>query len=72
MSTHPCPVRRCPVRTVPDRLLMCYADWARVPPNLQTAVYRAYNRGAWVGSDALREAQLAAIDAVNALTGPTP
>lgn len=60
-----CPVDGCE-RIVPDHLLMCAADWHRVPPRLQGTVYRAYRRGEGLGTPALLEAQTAAIAAANA------
>lgn len=65
MSSHTCPVARCST-TVPDHLLMCGPHWRSVPLELQRAVYRAYRRGDGVGTEALADAQQAAIAAVNA------
>lgn len=61
---HECPAGDC-TETVPDERLMCPADWRLVPKPHQGAVYRAYDRGAGLGSDALAAAQDAAIRAVN-------
>lgn len=63
--SHVCPTDGCE-RNVPDHLLMCSADWHRVPPTLQGRVYRAYRRGAGLGTPELLEAQAAAIAAANA------
>jgi hypothetical protein len=43
---------------------MCAADWKKVPAPLRKAVWAAYDNGAGVGSQALRAAQLAAIQAL--------
>jgi hypothetical protein len=62
--THNCPVSTCTVTGLPDSKLMCWQDWSKVPPALQRAVYRAYDKGRGLGSEALRAAQDAAIAAV--------
>jgi hypothetical protein len=62
--SHPCPRNGC-TRAVNDRFLMCPADWRRVPPALQRAVYAAYADGNGPGSPELRAAQDAAVRAVN-------
>lgn len=38
---NPCPILHCP-NGVPDKKLMCFACWARVPFKLQMAVQRAW------------------------------
>lgn len=64
-GTHTCPVLGCE-RVVPDHLLMCAADWRRVPATLQRKVYAAYRRGEGLGTPELLEAQTAAIAGANA------
>lgn len=71
MSSHVCPVIGCAYR-VPDHLLMCSADWHRVPPRLQRKVYAAYRGGEGLGTPELADAQAAAIAAVNAARTATP
>jgi hypothetical protein len=66
--SHTCPARGCKV-VVPDELLMCRADWYRVPRPLRTAVLRAYAGGRGLGTGALLHAQEAAIRAVNREAG---
>lgn len=66
--SHECPRNGC-TRTVGDQYLMCPADWRRVGPALQRAVYAVYRRGAGVGSDELLAAQEAAIAAVSGQPG---
>jgi hypothetical protein len=61
--SHPCPIRPCRVRALPDRYLMCGDHWAMVPPEIQRSVYQAYH-GPGVGSVELLDAQRIAIDAV--------
>jgi hypothetical protein len=68
---HVCPVGGCE-REVPDHLLMCSADWHRVPPSLQRRVYAAYRRGEGLGTPELLEAQTAAIAAANAARNAAP
>ena len=60
--SHTCPRRGC-TRTVSDDRLMCGPDWWRVPKPLQASVYAAYKRGAGLGSEELRAAQDAAVQA---------
>lgn len=64
--THPCPVRPCRVREVPDHLLMCGQHWRLVPAALKTAVYAAYDGPGSVGTPELMRAQADAIKAVHA------
>ncbi len=70
---HPCAATACNVR-VPRHQLMCPTDWARVPKDLQDAVYSAYRRrpidgwGPWI---AARDAAVAAIDAAPTLFDST-
>lgn len=40
---HACPVRVCDA-PVPNDRLMCRSHWFMVPPDLQTAVWRAYHQ----------------------------
>jgi hypothetical protein len=44
----PPPGRRCPApgctRTVPSGYYACRVDWRRIPPELKTAVLRAWGR----------------------------
>ena len=63
MSTdaHKCPISGCPL-LVEDRYVMCRGHWRQVPPDLQTAVWRAYHRK---NVDALRVAQNDAVRSVN-------
>lgn len=63
-DSHVCPVNGCE-RVVPNHLLMCREDWSRVHRTLQGRVYRAYRRGAGVGSRELADAQAAAIADAN-------
>jgi hypothetical protein len=57
---HKCPGPRCE-KQMDDGYLMCPAHWYQVPKALRNAVWRAYNRGAGLGTDALAAAQRAAI-----------
>lgn len=59
---HECPRNGC-TRQVPDNKLMCYADWAKVPHDIQKWVYAAYYRRPY-SSDHLKAIK-AAIEAVN-------
>jgi hypothetical protein len=59
--THACPGPECKRDNIPDEYLMCSTHWYQVPKPLQRAVWAAYNKGAGVGSPALRAAQLAAV-----------
>jgi hypothetical protein len=50
---------------VPRHILMCRADWARVPKPLQAEVYRTWRgrrRGGWQPYLAARDAAIAAAD----------
>jgi len=66
---HTCPAKDCVAR-IPLKLVMCRAHWHMVPKSLQDAVWAAYHarnrkiekRGTLAK---LREAQLAAVRAVN-------
>ena len=70
--SHQCPRDGCTRVIGDDRRLMCGPDWKLVPAPLQSAVYRAYKRGAGLGSAALLAAQDAAIRYVNRESGPAP
>lgn len=61
--THQCPARGCR-RQVPDKLLMCPADWRLLPRSIQRAVNVAYY-GAGVGTPELLAAHQVAIEYVN-------
>ena len=66
---HACPVHRCTIQ-VDDRYLLCRLHWRLVPLDLQTAVWRAYQRlmakpEDQVRAAALRDAQQDAIAAAN-------
>jgi len=63
-DTHECPASSC-TRRVPDRMLMCPADWRLVPVNLQQAVYTAWRNGHGAGTTEHLMAVTDAIDAVN-------
>jgi hypothetical protein len=63
--SHTCPRKGC-TRTVSDERLMCGPDWRRVPEPLQAAVYAAWRHGAGHGSEELRSAQDAAVQAASA------
>jgi hypothetical protein len=58
---HKCPAPGHTETIENDDLLMCSAAWYRVPKPLRNAVWRAYKRGAGVGSKSLLAAQKAAI-----------
>ncbi|MGD0052588.1 MAG: hypothetical protein ABSD03_12365 [Vulcanimicrobiaceae bacterium] len=62
---HPCAAPGCKI-LVSDRLLMCAADWRLVPLGIQRDVYRAYAKGAGIGTPELAEAHRRAIEAVAA------
>lgn len=63
---HWCPAIRCP-HELPEHLLFCGRHWRMVPRPLQRAVLTAWANGRGKGSPALRNAQLAAIRAVNTI-----
>src|SRR5579872_1838085 len=67
--SHTCPASGC-TATVSDAMLMCRKDWAKVPRPLQRAVYRAYDHGRGLGTEALRHAQDAAIRAAGGKRPP--
>lgn len=69
--SHECPRNGCDA-IVADSVLMCGPDWVRVPPPLQRAVYRAWDRGRGRGSLAHLAAMEAAIRAVNGQPEPAP
>lgn len=64
--SHHCPVPGCAAAGLPDSLLMCRRDWARVARPLQRAVYAAYKGGEGRGTPELARAQDAAIRAATA------
>jgi len=71
-DTHECPRDGC-TRRVPPGMLMCRADWLRVPVPFRKALYAAWDSGRGAGTPAHRAAMLAAIQAVNeALAAPSP
>jgi len=63
-DTHQCPARGC-ARPVPPGMLMCPADWRRVPKPLQRAVWAAWDDGRGQGTPAHRAACRAAIAAAD-------
>jgi len=75
--SHRCPVQFC-AKWMPDQLLMCGSHWRKLStlpggPDLQRAVYAAYDNGAGLLPNGLpgpllAEAQTAAITAVNLAT----
>ncbi len=69
--SHECPRNGCDA-IVGDSVLMCKADWARVPEALQTVVDRAWGRGRGRGSPAHLAAMEAAIRSVNGEPEPAP
>jgi hypothetical protein len=75
---HSCPIPTCVVTALDDKLLMCRSHWRMVPPELQTAVWRAYNqvrdRRGWDQNrlEQLRTAQRNAIEAVIAKLKAVP
>jgi hypothetical protein len=66
MSTHTCHARGC-AKSVPPRMLMCPQDWARVPRQLQAAVWATYRPGQEITKDPSPEYLEAATAAVNAV-----
>lgn len=54
-DTHECPITGCEKRVQAHRL-MCGYHWHLVGPNLQSRLYRAWNRGAGQGTDEHAEA----------------
>lgn len=66
-NTEPCPVPGCLIRKS-RQYLMCRVHWARVPRDLQGAVYGAYRawRGDRISLDELRDVQADAIAAAAA------
>lgn len=64
ITRHPCAATRC-TAMVASHLLMCRADWARVPRDIQTRVYRTYKARARDGWAAYQTAVHAAVDAVD-------
>ncbi len=64
MNGHECPRDGC-TRQVPAHMLMCRADWYRVPKPLRDAVWTAWHDGAGAGSPEHTAAITAAIRAVN-------
>lgn len=62
--SHECPALECK-RRVGDDMLMCRADWYRVPKPLRDAVWAAWRNGAGAGSPEHTAAITAAIRAVN-------
>ena len=64
MTGHECPRDGC-TRQVPPHMLMCRADWYRVPKPLRDAVWAAWRNGAGAGSPEHTAAITAAIEAVN-------
>lgn len=66
-----CPALNCIAHVLPDKLL-CAAHWARVPRDLQLAVYRSYANYKkarkpnmrLAAARALREAQRRAIESI--------
>ncbi|MGH3184707.1 MAG: hypothetical protein ACRDOE_22755 [Streptosporangiaceae bacterium] len=65
----PCPCIDCPGPKCPGpagaSMLMCPAHWRQVPKPLRRAVWRAWRRGAGMGSQAHVAAMRAAIGAVS-------
>lgn len=61
---HDCPIDGCTKR-IPHAVLMCRHHWAKVPRQLQGAVYRAWARGRGAGTDAHTTAIAAAVAAVH-------
>lgn len=54
-STHECPIDGCPKR-VDHHQLMCLSHWRMVPGEIGRKLYRAYDRGRGIGSNAHAEA----------------
>lgn len=63
-STHECPADGCNRRVAPG-MLMCPADWRRVPGPVRRALWRAWDDGAGAGTPAHHAAMAAAIRSVN-------
>jgi hypothetical protein len=64
-GTHLCPARGCPLR-VPRNKLVCLTHWQMIPRTLRNELWRAWDSGRGVGTEAYTLAALAAIKAVNA------
>ena len=58
-----CPIGGCTI-LIPRTKLLCLDHWRMVRPALQHAVNQAYDHGYGIGSEALANAQDAAIQAV--------
>jgi hypothetical protein len=64
-GSHECPVRACPARVAPDKL-MCRPHWYQVPRPLRDAVWATWRSGAGAGTPAHTAAITAATAAVDA------
>ncbi len=67
-DTHECPARGCG-RRVPSHMLMCRADWYRLPVLARRAVWNAWQGGRGAGTQAHTAAITAAISVVNESKG---
>jgi hypothetical protein len=62
-GAHQCPVPGCRI-VLPRTKLMCLAHWRKVPTGYRNAVHAAWDHGNGMGTEALRQAQDAALAAL--------